>query len=42
MKNKYSIYIISSFDYNVNVLVKILKGPNYDSIQTELSNYLDL
>jgi isoprenylcysteine carboxyl methyltransferase (ICMT) family protein YpbQ len=47
MTEKYSIYIISSFEYNVSVLVNILKHPNYretyfDKIHTEFSNYLDL
>ena len=42
MKNRYSMLIISSFEYNLSVVVKILKEPNYDEIHTYFSNYLDL
>jgi hypothetical protein len=42
MKNRYSIYIISSFDYDVCVITKLLKQPHYDAIHTDFSNYLDL
>lgn len=42
MNNRYSIYIISTYDYNMTVIVNILRGPNYDGIHTEFSNYLDL
>jgi hypothetical protein len=42
MTEKYSIYIISSYEYNVKILLKISKEPNYYEIQTYFSNYLDL
>jgi hypothetical protein len=42
MTEKYSIYIISSFDYDTSVLVRLLRGPNIDNTHTEFSNYLDL
>ena len=42
MMEKYSMYIIPNFDYDVCVLLRILKGPNYETINTAFSNYLDL
>jgi hypothetical protein len=36
------MYTISSFKYNMNVLVNILKNPFDNEIQTYFSNYLDI
>jgi hypothetical protein len=40
--NRNLILIISSYEYNVKVVHKISKEPNYYEIQTYFSNYLDI
>jgi hypothetical protein len=42
MKNQFNIYSISNFDYDISVLLRILKGPNYETINIAFSNYLDI